>query len=69
VRGVRTLRVGAARIDRVEEQYLPVPFTVLTNDGAFIARRIEPLPSGFLERASMTFQLSNHSWILRVDRW
>jgi histidine ammonia-lyase len=31
---VRTLRVGAARIDRVEEQYLPVPFIVLTNDGA-----------------------------------
>ena len=36
---MRTLRVGAARIDRVEEQYLPVPLTAITQDEEFIARR------------------------------
>jgi glyoxylase-like metal-dependent hydrolase (beta-lactamase superfamily II) len=61
------LRVGDAVIDRVEEHCLPVPFTLLTNDEAFISRRVDPLPSGFLDRASMTFQFSNHSWVLRVD--
>lgn len=62
-----TLRVGAARIDRVEEQYLPVTFTVLTEDEDFIARRIASLPAGFLDPRSMTFQFSNHSWVIRVD--
>ena len=62
-----TLTVGAARIDRVEEQQLPVPFAVLTEDAGFITRRIAPLPDGFLDPATMTFQFSNHSWVIRVD--
>lgn len=62
-----TVSVGAARIDRIEEQYLPVPFIALTDDKDFIARRITPLPDGFLDPATMTFQFSNHSWVVRVD--
>ena len=59
--------VGRARVERVEEQQLPVPFTLLTDDAEFIARRVDPLPEGFLDRSSMTFAFSNHSWLIRVD--
>jgi glyoxylase-like metal-dependent hydrolase (beta-lactamase superfamily II) len=62
-----TAHVGAAHVERVEEQQLPVPFTLLTDDADFIARRVDPLPSGFLDRSSMTFAFSNHSWLVRVD--
>jgi glyoxylase-like metal-dependent hydrolase (beta-lactamase superfamily II) len=61
------LRIGTAEVDRVEEQQMPVPFTLFTDDEEFIARRITPLPSGFLDPATATFQFSNHSWIIRVD--
>jgi len=61
------LRIGAAEVDRVEEQVMPVPFTLFTDDENFIARRITPLPPGFLDPATMTFQFSNHSWVIRVD--
>jgi glyoxylase-like metal-dependent hydrolase (beta-lactamase superfamily II) len=64
---VTTIRVGATEIDRVDEQTLAIPLTLLTDDDEFIERRIEPLPSGFLDRDTMTFQFSNHSWLLRVD--
>jgi hypothetical protein len=60
-------RLGAAVIDRVEEHCLPVPLALLTSDEAFIARRVAPLPGGFLDPESKTFQFSNHSWVLRVD--
>jgi len=46
---------------------MPVPFTLLTDDEEFIARRIAPLPAGFLDRSTMTFLFSNHSWVIRVD--
>ena len=62
-----SFHVGAARIDRVEEQQFPVPLVAMTDDEDFIARRIAPLPSGFLDPDAMTFQFSNHSWIIRVD--
>ena len=65
--GMGTLRVGTALIDRVEEHTLPVPLHTLTDDEDFIARRVAPLPGGFLDRESMTFQFSNHSWIVGVD--
>ena len=61
------LGVGNARIHRVEEQCFPVPFTLFTDDEDFIARRVAPLPSGFLDPAAMTFEFSNHSWVLEVD--
>ena len=61
------LRVGDASIDRIEEHLLPVSLEALTDDEEFIARRVAPLPSGFLDPGSMTFQFSNHSWVLRVD--
>jgi glyoxylase-like metal-dependent hydrolase (beta-lactamase superfamily II) len=61
------LRIGSALVDRVEEQQIPVPFTLLTDDEYFIARRIAPLPSDFLDPLTKTFQFSNHSWIIRVD--
>jgi glyoxylase-like metal-dependent hydrolase (beta-lactamase superfamily II) len=64
---VMPLRIGAAEIDRVEEQQMPIPFALLTDDEEFIARRIAPLPSGFLDPTSTTFLFSNHSWVLRVD--
>jgi glyoxylase-like metal-dependent hydrolase (beta-lactamase superfamily II) len=59
--------VGAARIDRVEEQCFPVPLSAFTDDEELIARHVDPLPAGFLDRASMTFQFSTHSWVVRVD--
>jgi glyoxylase-like metal-dependent hydrolase (beta-lactamase superfamily II) len=61
------LRIGAARIDRVEEQHFPVPLVALTDDEELIAHRIAPLPSAFLDPETMTFQFSCHSWIIRVD--
>ncbi|MFD8817121.1 MBL fold metallo-hydrolase [Streptomyces sp. NPDC059627] len=64
---MRTLSLGHALVDRVEEHTLPVSLTFLTGDEAFIARRVHPLPSGFLDRATMNFTFSNHSWVLRVD--
>jgi glyoxylase-like metal-dependent hydrolase (beta-lactamase superfamily II) len=62
-----SFRIGAARIDRVEEQQFPVPLVAMTDDEDLIGRRISPLPSGFLDPDTMTFQFSNHSWIIRVD--
>jgi glyoxylase-like metal-dependent hydrolase (beta-lactamase superfamily II) len=62
-----TLRLGAALIDRVEEHCLPVSLALLTTDEVLIARRVIPLPRGFFDPESMTFQFSNHSWVLRVD--
>ena len=55
---MRTLALGGALIDRIEEHCLPVSLTLLTSDEEFISRRVDPLPSGFLDRASMTFQFS-----------
>jgi hypothetical protein len=57
-----TLRLGAALIDRVEEHCLPVPLVLLTSDEAFIDRRVAPLPRGFCDPETMSFQFSNHSW-------
>jgi glyoxylase-like metal-dependent hydrolase (beta-lactamase superfamily II) len=48
-------------------KHLPVPLAVLTEDADLIVRRIAPLPDGFLDPATMTFQCSNHSWFIRVD--
>jgi glyoxylase-like metal-dependent hydrolase (beta-lactamase superfamily II) len=62
-----SLHLGAAAVDRVEEQQFPVPFTLLSDDEDFVARRIAPLPGGFLDPATGTFLFSNHSWVLRVD--
>jgi glyoxylase-like metal-dependent hydrolase (beta-lactamase superfamily II) len=62
-----TLRLGVALIDRIEEHQLPVSLAAFTDDEELIARRIRPLPSGFFDPGSGTFQFSNHSWVLRVD--
>jgi len=62
-----SLHIGSAEVDRVEEQQMPIPFALLTDDEEFIARRVAPLPSGFLDPADMTFLFSNHSWVIRVD--
>jgi glyoxylase-like metal-dependent hydrolase (beta-lactamase superfamily II) len=62
-----TIRVGTAEVERVEEQQFPIPFTLLTDDADFIVRRVNPLPGGFLDRTSMTFTFSNHSWLVRTD--
>jgi glyoxylase-like metal-dependent hydrolase (beta-lactamase superfamily II) len=51
----------------VEEQEFPVPLGLLTDDADFIARRIDPLPAGFLDQSTMTFQFFNQSWLVRVD--
>jgi glyoxylase-like metal-dependent hydrolase (beta-lactamase superfamily II) len=61
------LRIGAARIDRVEEQQFPVPLAVMTDDEGFVARRIAPLPPGFFDPDTGAFRFSCHSWIIRVD--
>jgi glyoxylase-like metal-dependent hydrolase (beta-lactamase superfamily II) len=62
-----TIRIGTAEVDRVEEQQFPVPLSLLTDDTEFIGRRIAPLPPGFLDRSSATFQFFNHSWLIRAD--
>ena len=61
------LVVGDAQIDRVEEQQFEVPIAFLTDDTDFIARRITPLPRGFLDPETMGFQFTCQSWIIRVD--
>jgi hypothetical protein len=62
-----TLVVGDAQVDRVEEQHLEVAIAFLTDDADFIARRIPPLPRGFLDPDTMTFQFTCQSWIIQVD--
>jgi glyoxylase-like metal-dependent hydrolase (beta-lactamase superfamily II) len=64
---VRTLRLGAAVVDRVEELDFAVPLAVLTDDDELVARRVAPLPSGFFDPSSRTFRFSTHSWVVRVD--
>ncbi|WP_307874918.1 MBL fold metallo-hydrolase [Frankia nepalensis] len=49
------------------EQSLPVPLGLLTDDAAFLSRRVAQLPGGFLDQESMTFRFSSHSWVLVVD--
>jgi glyoxylase-like metal-dependent hydrolase (beta-lactamase superfamily II) len=62
-----SLRVGAARVDRVEEQRIPIPIAAFSDDAEFIASSIAPLPDGFLDPETMTFQFCFQSWIIRVD--
>jgi glyoxylase-like metal-dependent hydrolase (beta-lactamase superfamily II) len=62
-----SLQVGAGRVDRVEEQRVAIPIAAFTEDAGFIADRIAALPDGFLDPATMTFQLCFQSWIIRVD--
>jgi glyoxylase-like metal-dependent hydrolase (beta-lactamase superfamily II) len=38
-----------------------------TDDEQLITRRVKPLPPGFYDPGTGTFQFSNHSWVLRVD--
>jgi glyoxylase-like metal-dependent hydrolase (beta-lactamase superfamily II) len=64
---VYSLRLGGAQIDRIEEHQLPVPLAAFTDDEELIARRVRPLPDGFFDPDSRTFQFSNHSWVVRVD--
>jgi glyoxylase-like metal-dependent hydrolase (beta-lactamase superfamily II) len=59
--------IGAAEVARVEEQQFPVPLSLLTDDAEFIARRIDPLPAGFLDRSSASFQFFNQSRLIRAD--
>jgi glyoxylase-like metal-dependent hydrolase (beta-lactamase superfamily II) len=61
------LYLGTAVIDLVEEHRLPVSLAAFTQDDELIARRVKPLPNGFLDPPTGTFQFSNHSWILGVD--
>lgn len=62
-----SVMIGAAEVARVEEQQFPVPLSLLTDDAEFIARRIAPLPAGFLDRSSAAFQFFNQSWLIRAD--
>lgn len=62
-----TIQVGEATIARVEEHRLTVPLALLTDDEDLLTRRIDPLPSGFRDRATGTFEFSNHCWVVRVD--
>jgi glyoxylase-like metal-dependent hydrolase (beta-lactamase superfamily II) len=62
-----SLRIGSARVDRVEEQQFSVPLAAMTDDEDFVARRIAPLPRGFLDPDTRDFQFCCHSWIIRVD--
>jgi glyoxylase-like metal-dependent hydrolase (beta-lactamase superfamily II) len=62
-----SLQVGAARVDRVEEQRIPIPIAALTDDAQFIADSIAPLPDGFLHPETMTFQFCFQSWVIHVD--
>ena len=64
---MQTVRLGAAVVDRVEEHQLPVPMAAFTDDEELIARRVRPLPRGYFDPDSRTFQFSNHSWVVRVD--
>jgi glyoxylase-like metal-dependent hydrolase (beta-lactamase superfamily II) len=59
--------IGAAEVARIEEQQFPVPLSLLTDDAEFIAKRIAPLPAGFLDRSSAAFQFFNQSWLIRAD--
>ena len=47
--------VGLAQLERIEEQHLPVPFSLLTPAG------------GGPAAGDGTFQFSNHSWLVRAD--
>jgi glyoxylase-like metal-dependent hydrolase (beta-lactamase superfamily II) len=56
-----TVRIGVARVERVVEQQLPVPFSLLT-DGDDTA----PVVAG-PDLSQGTFQFFNQSWLVQVD--
>jgi glyoxylase-like metal-dependent hydrolase (beta-lactamase superfamily II) len=60
-------RIGAATIDRVEEQRFPMPLAFLIEDDEFAARHLTGLPDGLFQPDDKTFQFCFQSWILRVD--
>ena len=62
-----TLRIGSALVDRVEEQQVPIPLAMITDDDELVERRIAPLPPGFLDPENKTFRFCFQSWIVRVD--
>lgn len=47
--------IGSAQLERIEEQHIPVSFSLLTPAG------------GGPAAGDGTFQFSNHSWLVRVD--
>jgi glyoxylase-like metal-dependent hydrolase (beta-lactamase superfamily II) len=61
------LRLGAAVAERIEEHRFPVSLAALDADEELIVRRVRPLPRGFLDPETRTFQFSNHSWVMGVD--
>ncbi|MBL7499664.1 MBL fold metallo-hydrolase [Frankia sp. CNm7] len=61
------MKIGAAVVDRVEEQTFPASLHAITQDEELLDRRVGSLPPGFWDRASGKFQFSCHSWLLRVD--
>ena len=62
-----SLRVGAATIERVEEQHFEIPLAFITDDEGLVERRIAPLPDGFLDPVTSNFRFCFQSWIIRVD--
>lgn len=53
-----TVTVGSAQVERIEEQCIPVSFTLLTPAPGLA-------PGG--PAGDGTFQFSNHSWLVRAD--
>jgi glyoxylase-like metal-dependent hydrolase (beta-lactamase superfamily II) len=61
------LEVSAARVDRVDEMQFEVLVSYLTDDADFVAERIAPLPSSFLDPETTGFQFTCQSWVISVD--
>jgi len=69
--------IGSARVERIEEQHIPVPFSLLTPapglapDGPVAPvgsdRDTADQAAGHPPAGDATFQFSNHSWLVRAD--
>lgn len=58
--------VGSAQVERVEEQHIPVPFSLLTPAADPAPDNADPA-AGHPPAGDGTFEFSNHSWVVRAD--
>ncbi len=60
--------VGSAQVERIEEQHIPVAFSLLAPAPGLVADGpADPAAAGHHPAGEATFQFSNHSWLIRAD--
>jgi glyoxylase-like metal-dependent hydrolase (beta-lactamase superfamily II) len=61
------IKIGAARVHRVEELTFKFPMELLTRDADVLRRHEQWLLPNFMDPDRCTFDFSCHSWLVQVD--